>query len=202
MKIRRFRITAGGTPSERHRLQGFQTEGHGATSAPAGGTAASPDAVGRENERDDDVPFLGMIGVAVRPVIRAGLRALGVVDDDDSTTLLALFDRAIAHATEVAAGETRVYSPQQPAVRVSVGPIHVEVYANVTGELRLLPDSGASYAGQSVARNTDAVNAVAAMTTWFTQVKAVCDALAPGVVTSPAPIGIGTITGSLSKVKA
>ena len=52
------------------------------------------------------------------------------------------------------------------------------------------------------ARNTDAVNAAAALTTFHTQVKAVCDALAPGVVTAPAPISIGTITGSTSKVKA
>ena len=89
----------------------------------------------------------------------------GLIREDESVTLLGLFDRAISHAVEVATGEARVFSPQTPAVHISVGPVHIEIKLNATGELRLGSDTGVNYAGQSVARNTDAVNAAAALTT-------------------------------------
>ena len=47
----------------------------------------------------------------------------------------------------------------------------------------------------------DAVNAAAALTTWFTSATAKLNAL-PGAPTPTAPITIGTITGSTSNVKA
>lgn len=146
MKLRLFEIAAGGARSAVHRLQSYQTRGHGQTGDDAG------------SERDDDVPFVGQpIGFASRPIVRRGLRALGLVGDDDSVSLLAMIDRAVSHATDVGEGEARVYSPQTPAVCVRLLDGLIEIRINATGELRLAPDAG-DYAGKSVARVDDAVN--------------------------------------------
>lgn len=189
MKTELFEVSGGGeasgTARQRYQLRGY-------------GTTGDDDA---NRERINSAPMVSPPGFASRPVIRAGLRALGLIREDDSVTLLGLFDRAISHATALASGEARVFSPQTPAVHISVGPVHIEIKLNATGELRLGSDTGANYAGQSVARNGDAVNAAAALTTWFTSATAKLNAL-PGAPTPTAPITIGTITGSASNVKA
>ncbi len=183
MKLRLFEIAAGGARSALHRLQGFQTRGHGQT----GDDEAS--------ERDDDVPYVGApVGFASRPVIRRGLRALGLVGDDDSVSLLAIVDRAIEHATEVAAGESRVYSPQNPAVHISVGPVHIEIRVNTSGDVRLAPDA-VDYKNEPVARKTDDVQVTIAPGTVLVA--------ASGGVLNALPITLsGTITSGALKVKA
>lgn len=194
MKLRLFEIAAGGVRSAAHRLQSYQTRGYGQTGDDAG------------SERDDDVPFVGQpIGFASRPVIRRGLRALGLVGDDDSVSLLTMIDRAIEHATEVAEGEARVFSPQATAVCVRVGPVSIEVRVESGGLVKLAPDvgevqlapGGVGYAGQSVARNGDSVNPSAAMVTWMAAVNAAIPMPSP-----VPPATIGTITGSASRAKA
>lgn len=147
MKLRLFEIASGGVRSAVNRLQSYQTRGYGQTGDDAG------------SERDDEVPFIGQpIGFVSRPVIRRGLRALGLVGDDDSVSLLAMIDRAVSHATDVGEGEARVYSPQETAVCVSVGPVHIELRVKTGGEVRL-GVGGTGYAGKSVARVDDAVSA-------------------------------------------
>lgn len=185
MKLRLFEIAAGGVRSAVNRLQSYQTRGHGQT----GDDATS--------ERDDDVPFVGApIGFVSRPIVRSGLRALGLVGDDDSVSLLAMIDRAISHATDVGEGEARVYSPQTPAVCIRLLDGLVEIRVNATGTLKLAPDSP-NYANASVARNGDIVNPSAAMAAWMAAVNAAIPMPSP-----VPPATIGTITGSLADVKA
>lgn len=192
MKTELFEVSGGGTASGTAR-QSYQLRGYGTT-----GDADTA------RERINAAAVVSPPGFVSRPVIRAGLRALGLIREDDSVTLLGLFDRAISHAVEVATGEARVFSPQTPAVCIRLLDGLIEIKLNTTGELRLGPDTGASYAAQSVARNTDAVNADGSLTAWHTAVTAKLNAPGPvvggGIPT--APITIGTITGSTSKVKA
>lgn len=192
MRVRRFEITGGGEPSAKHKLQSFQTRGLGRTGDEAG------------RERDDDVPLLAQLGVLARPVVRRGLRALGLVDGSN-VTLLGLFDRAISHETAPAAGETRVYATGAPKVCVRLLGGLLEIRVETGGVVKIAPDvgeaqlapGGAEYAGQSVARNGDIVNPSAAMVTWMAAVNAAIP------MPSPAPPAtIGTITGSTSRAKA
>lgn len=190
MKLRLFEIAAGGARSAVHRLQSYQTRGHGQTGDDAG------------SERDDDVPFVGQpIGFASRPIVRRGLRALGLVGDDDSVSLLAMIDRAVSHGTEVGEGEARVYSPQETAVCVNVGSVHIELRVKTGGEVRL-GVGGTGYAGKSVARVDDAVAATAAMSTWMTQVAGFINAAAPGTVSPASPTTLGAIAAGAPAVKA
>ncbi len=151
-------------------------------------------------ETTDEAPVLPQLGMLARPVVRSTLRALGVRDGDE-VFLLKLWDKAISHATAPVAGETRVYATGQPAVCLRLWDGFIELRVNVTGTVKLAPDA-ADYAAQPVARKLDTVNAAAALTTFFTQVKTVCDGIAPGVVTLPAPVTIGAISSGAAKVLA
>lgn len=183
MKLRLFEIASGGVRSAVHRLQSYQTRGYGQTGDDAG------------SERDDDVPFVGApIGFVSRPVIRRGLRALGLVGDDDSVSLLAMIDRAVSHATDVGEGEARVYSPQTPAVCLRLLDGLIELRINTSGEVRLAPDAG-DYAGKSVARVDDAVQVTIPAGSFLVTASA-------GVL-NPSPIVVtGKINVGAAKVKA
>lgn len=147
MRLRSYEVRAGGEPDATHRLPAFQLRGLG--------DERDADA---DREREDAAPWPSMPGFAVRPLVRRTLRALGVIDESDNVTLLALFDRAIAHADPVASGEARVYSPEAPAVHIRVGPVHIELRVEAAGEVRLGAGS-AGYGGKSVGRVDDAVDA-------------------------------------------
>jgi len=183
MKLRLFEIASGGVRSAVNRLQSYQTRGYGQTGDDAG------------SERDDEVPFIGQpIGFVSRPVIRRGLRALGLVGDDDSVSLLAMIDRAVSHATDVGEGEARVYSPQTPAVCLRLLDGLIELRINTSGEVRLAPDA-ADYKGESVARKTDFVQVTIAPGTVVVG--------GSGTVLNALPITLsGEITSGALKVKA
>lgn len=181
MKLRLFEIASGGVRSAVHRLQGYSVRGYGTT--------------GGDGEQHDDAPFIGQpIGFASRPTIRAGLRALGLVAEDDSVSLLALVDRAISHATEIASGETRVYASSEPRVCVRLLGGLIEIRVNASGEIRLAPDAG-DYKGEAVARKTDDVQVTIAPGTVVVG--------GSGTVLNAVPITLsGVITSGATKVKA
>ena len=121
MKTELFEVSGGGEASGTTR-QSYQLRGYG--------TTGDDDA---NRERINAAAVCSPPGFVSRPIVRAGLRALGLIREDESVTLLGLFDRAISHAVEVATGEARVFSPQTPAVHISVGPVHIEIKLNATG---------------------------------------------------------------------
>lgn len=192
MKTELFEVSGGGTASGTAR-QSYQLRGYGTT-----GDADTA------RERINAAAVVSPPGFVSRPVIRAGLRALGLIREDDSVTLLGLFDRAISHAVEVATGEARVFSPQTPAVciRLLDGLIEIKLGTGTikvgtdTGEVQLSPGT-AGYTGASVARNGDLVNPSANMIAWMAAVNA-----AIPMPTPVPPASLGTITGSLSSTKA
>lgn len=191
MTLRVLEVAEGSDLGGANGLPAFQTRGHGTTGA--------PDA---ERERDNDVPFLGQLGIAVRPIVRRSLRALGYVDrGTDETRILALFDRAIAHATAVASGETRVYATGAPKVCVRLLGGLIEIRVDTGGELRLAPDA-TGYQGKSVARVDDNVNAVASLTAWFTAANVKLNTIIPMTPMPVAPVTIGTISTGAPAVKA
>jgi len=182
VKTELFEVSGGGTASGTTR-QSYQLRGYG--------TTGDDDA---NRERINAAAVCSPPGFVSRPIVRAGLRALGLIREDESVTLLGLFDRAISHAVEVATGEARVFSPQTPAVHISVGPVHIEIRLEAAGELRLHPDA-ADYKGQPVARKTDDVQVTIAPGTVLVS--------ATGGVLNAAPITLsGTITNGALKVKA
>jgi len=146
MKTELFEVSGGGEASGTTR-QSYQLRGYGTT-----GEADTA------RERINAAPMVNPPGFVSRPVIRAGLRALGLIREDESVTLLGLFDRAISHAVDVASGEARVFSPQTPAVCIRLLDGLIEIKINATGELRLAPDA-ADYKGAPGAGRPEAVRA-------------------------------------------
>lgn len=179
-------------------LSGFQTRGLGQSGDVA-------------RESGDGTRFYGQLGLAVRPVIAAGLEMLSLLDEKrDEYVGIALLQRHTTHETAVASGETRVYATGAPkvCVRLLGGLIEIRVESGGVikvgadeGEVQLAPGGGGTYAGESVARNTDLVNASAALTAWFTSATTKLNAL-PGAATPVAPITLGAIVGSTSRAKA
>lgn len=174
-------------------LSGFQTRGLGQSGDVA-------------RESGDGTRFYGQLGLAVRPVIAAGLEMLSLLDEKrDEYVGIALLQRHTTHETAVASGETRVYATGAPkvCVRLLGGLIEIRVEAGGVikvgadeGEVQLAPGAG-TYAGQSVARNGDLVNPGVAMVAWMAAVNA-----AIPMPTPVPPATLGTITGSLSRAKA
>lgn len=176
-------------------LSGFQARGLGQS----GGDDA-------QRQRIDGTRFYGQLGIAVRPVIAAGLEMLSLFDEKaDEYVGIALLNRGTSHETAVSSGETRVYAAGAPKVCVRLLGGLVEVRVETGGLVKVAPDvgevqlapGGAEYAGQSVARNGDIVNPSAAMVTWMAAVNAAIPMPSP-----VPPATIGTITGSTSRAKA
>jgi len=184
MRTDLFEVSGGGEASGTTR-QSYQLRGYGTT-----GEADTA------RERINAAPMVNPPGFVSRPVIRAGLRALGLIREDESVTLLGLFDRAISHAVDVASGEARVFSPQTPAVCIRLLDGLIEIKINATGELRLAPDA-ADYKGEPVARKTDDVQVTIAPGTVLVGVTGATGIPNAGPITL-----VGTITNGALKVKA
>lgn len=138
-------------------------------------------------EFDEDVFLLHPFGLAVLPKITSTLRAWGWQDGHEH---FVPWLRDTAHSlASLLEGETRVYS---------VGRIAVAISLRQDGSVRVNSDGSDIVLNNGtlrVARDTDAVNASAALTTWFAAVQA-----ATGVAP---PVGaVGAISGGASSVKA
>jgi hypothetical protein len=108
------------------------------------------------SEPIDNVHLIQPLGLFARAVVARSLRVIGWRRGDEVAAIGA-WNKGIAQDPAVDAGETRVYSVGEPKVCLRVGPVHIELRVNVTGEVRLASDA-ADYAGKSVARVDDAVD--------------------------------------------
>lgn len=150
------------------------------------------------------------LGLSVLPLVSRTLQALGF-EDGDEVGAVCLVDKARS-PTDLASGETRLWSVGNVAVRVRLrsNTLVIEARgATITitpdGAVQVTPAAGQNVvlAGGSarVARQGDAVSATDGMATWITQVTATLNTLAgPGTVTVPS--GFGTCAAGAERVRA
>lgn len=148
--IEMVEIAGGGEVDDRddgHRMPGFQARGYGQTGGPD-----------EQRARFNSLPFFGQLGVSVRPAITRSLFALSFAQKNGGRALLALFDKALTHATATEAGETRLYAAGKTSVciRLLGGRIEIRV-GDAANEIQLGPDA-TGYAGKNVARVDDEVS--------------------------------------------
>jgi len=164
-------------------------------------TAAEPNAT-----------FVQQLGVAARPVIARTLRALGV-EHGAEVLLLKLWDKTKLPAS-LDEGETQVFACGDVSVRLRMRTTGVTLEAKGatititnSGAIQITPASGQDITLNSgtlkVARETDAVSAVASMATWITSVTTAINALAgPGTAVAPSGFGVIATGAGAARVKA
>ena len=164
------------------------------------------------SEPIDNVHLIQPLGLFARAVVARSLRVIGWRRGDEVAAIGA-WNKGIAQNPDVDAGETRVYSVGEPKVCLRVGPVHIELRVNVTGEVRLASDA-ADYAGKSVARVDDKVRTEfyvektdgKVVDVWVRTSGGAWDSVTSVADGAPAPgtgtMGYGTVNTGAAKVKA
>ena len=161
---------------------------------------------------EPNATFVQQLGVAARPVIARTLRALGV-EHGAEVLLLKLWDKTKLPAS-LDEGETQVFACGDVSVRLRMRTTGVTLEAKGatititnSGAIQITPASGQDITLNSgtlkVARETDAVSAVASMATWITSVTTAINALAgPGTAVAPSGFGVIATGAGAARVKA
>ncbi len=181
------------------KLLGLQLRGDGA--------AGDDDAAVPE----DDAPFLGQLGVAVRPIVTATLEALGYQDGDE-IRVMKLWDKARS-PTDLEAGETRVFAVGDLTARVRLKADGLTVEARgatltitSSGAVQVTPAAGQdvvlSGGSLKVARVSDATVPGTTMAAWIGAISTYVNGIAPGTATPPTDFGTIATSGGAPHVRA